>query len=87
MKISSGLSAPVTHNLIIADRSDDGRLAISTILEICPSVDGRIGAWHNSSDRFFVFIIDKRAGVLEPFRRKILSTFCSEFSRSYTLMS
>ena len=62
MKMPSGLPAPVTHNLIIADRSDDGRFAVATILEICPSADDRIGAWHNSIDRFFLFILEQKGG-------------------------
>jgi hypothetical protein len=62
MKIPPGMSATATHNLIIADRSDDGMHAVATILEICPTVDGSIGAWHNSLDRFFLFILEQKSG-------------------------
>lgn len=62
MKIPPGMSATATHNLIIADRSDDGMHAVATILEICPSVDSRISAWHNSIDRFFLFILEQKSG-------------------------
>jgi hypothetical protein len=62
MKIPAGMSATATHNLIIADRSDDGMYALTTILEICPSVDGHISAWHNSNDRFFLFILEQKSG-------------------------
>lgn len=60
MKIPPGMSATVTHNMIIADRSEAGMLAVATILEICPEADGRISAWHNSTDRFFLFILDQK---------------------------
>ena len=56
-----GMSATVTHNLIIADRSEAGMLAIATVLDVCPAVEDRVGAWHNSTDRFILFIIEHKS--------------------------
>lgn len=60
MKIPPGMSATVTHNMIVADRSEAGVLAVVTILDICPEADGRISAWKNSADRFFLFLLEQR---------------------------
>jgi hypothetical protein len=62
MKIPPGISATVTHNLIIADRSEAGMFAVATILDLCQAADDRISAWHNSTDRFFLFIIEQKGG-------------------------
>jgi hypothetical protein len=43
------MSATVTHNLIIADRSEGGMFAVDTILDICPAAEGHIVAWFNRS--------------------------------------
>jgi hypothetical protein len=60
MKIPPGISPTVTHNMIIADRSEAGMFAVATILDICPEADGRISAWHNSTDRFFLFLVEQK---------------------------
>ena len=59
MKLPPGMSGTTTHNLIIADRSEAGMFAVATILDVCSAVDGRIGAWRNSTDRFILFILDR----------------------------
>jgi hypothetical protein len=59
MKIPSEMSGTVRHHLIIADRSEVGMFAVTTILDVCQELDGRISAWRNSTDRFFLFIIEK----------------------------
>ena len=60
MKIPPEMSGAATHNLIIADRSEAGMFAVTTILDVCPAWDDRIGAWHNSTDRFILFILDQK---------------------------
>jgi hypothetical protein len=60
MKIPPGMSATVTHNMIIADRSEAGMYAVATILDICPEASDRISAWHGSIDRFFLFLVEQR---------------------------
>jgi hypothetical protein len=62
VKIPRGMSATVTHIMIIVDRSEAGTSAVAAILEICPEADDRISAWHNSTDRFFLFILDRKDG-------------------------
>ena len=60
MKASPGMAATATHNLIIADRSETGMFAVATILDVCPSANERISAWHNSSDQFILFILEQK---------------------------
>lgn len=55
-----GISATATHNLIIADRSEDGIFAVATILDVCPTSNACIGAWHKSTDRFILFILEPK---------------------------
>lgn len=63
-RMGSGISLPVTCNLIIADRSESGTVAVASILEICPLAGGQISAWRNSTDDFFVFIAEHSSGVI-----------------------
>jgi hypothetical protein len=56
--MDAGLSSTITHNAIIADRSEAGMLAIACILDVCPIADERITAWRQSTDGFFVFICE-----------------------------
>lgn len=62
--MNAGIHLPVTHNLIVVDRSESGMVAIASILEICPLADDRISAWHNSTDSFFVFIAEHANGLI-----------------------
>ena len=67
MKIPPGTSERVTHNLIIADRSEAGMFAIATMLDLCPEADGCINVWRSSTDRFILFVLDyneSRAGSI-----------------------
>jgi hypothetical protein len=52
------MSPTVTHNLIVADRSESGLIAVASILEVCPLADEHISAWQNSTDAFFIFIAE-----------------------------
>jgi hypothetical protein len=54
------MSATATHNLIIADRSEDGIFAAATILDVCPAANAFIRAWHKSTDRFILFILERK---------------------------
>lgn len=65
MKLPPGMSATVTHNLIIADRSEGGMFAVATILDICPAAEGHISVWHGSTDRFFLFILEQKGAHIE----------------------
>jgi hypothetical protein len=60
MKLPPGMSATVTHNMIIVDRSEAGTLAVAAILDICPEADGRISAWYSSTDRVFIFLLEQK---------------------------
>ena len=60
MKLPPGMSATVTHNLIIADRSEDGMFAVATILDFCPAAESHARLWHGSTDRFFLFILEQK---------------------------
>lgn len=60
MKIPSATSGMVTHHLIIADRSEAGMFAVATILDVCQELEGRISAWRNSAERFFLFIVEQK---------------------------
>src|SRR5262245_41625224 len=55
------LADTTTHNLIIADRSEAGMFAVATVLDVCSSVDDRIGAWRNSADQFILLIFDRKS--------------------------
>ena len=61
MKLPPGMAGTTTHNLIIADRSEAGMFAVATVLDVCSAVDDRIGAWRNSTDRFILFILDRKS--------------------------
>lgn len=61
MKIPPGMSAAVTHNMIVADRSEAGMFAVATILDICPAANDCISAWHSSTDRFFLFLVEQKS--------------------------
>ena len=52
--------AAATHNLIIADRSDAGVFAVATILDVCPLAKEGISAWHDSTERFILFILEQK---------------------------
>jgi hypothetical protein len=54
------MAATATHNLIVADRSDDGIFAAATILDVCPAASACIRAWHTSTDRFILFILERK---------------------------
>lgn len=54
------MSATTTHNLIIADRSEDGLFAVATILDVCPAANACIRAWHKSTDRFILFVLERK---------------------------
>lgn len=60
MRIPPGMSETVTHNMIIADRSEAGMFAVATILDICPEANDDISAWHVSIDRFFLFVVEQK---------------------------
>lgn len=60
--MSTGISPGTTHNSIIADRSKSGMIAVASILEICPRADEWIGAWHNSVDGYFLFVLENESG-------------------------
>lgn len=66
------MSATVTHNLIIADRSESGIIAVASILEVCPLADEHISAWHNSTDSFFIFIAEHESGRIGSISAKNL---------------
>lgn len=74
------MSAPATHNLVIADRSEDGIFAVATVLDVCPAANASIGAWHKSTDRFILFILERKddrigsvtAGGLEHLLEEVL---------------
>ena len=53
-----------THNLIIADRSEAGTFAVTTILDVCSAAHDRVGAWRDSSDRFILFIFDRKSDTV-----------------------
>lgn len=53
-------SVTATHNLIIADRSEDGVFAAATVLDVCPAASACIRAWHKSTDRFIVFVLERQ---------------------------
>ena len=59
MKIPPGMSQAVTHRLIIADRSEAGMTEVTRIEELIPVAGKRIGAWRNSTDRFFIFVVEE----------------------------
>ena len=61
MRIPPGMSATVTHNMIIADRSEAGMFAVATVLDICPEVNDRVSAWRDSTDRFFLFLVEQKS--------------------------
>ena len=61
MNIPPGMTGTTTHNLIIADRSEAGMFAVATILDVCSAEDERIGAWRDSTDRFILFLLDRRS--------------------------
>src|SRR5262245_33590773 len=61
MKLPAGLADTITHNLIVADRSEAGMFAVATILDVCSSADHRIVAWRNSADRFILLIFDRKS--------------------------
>ena len=60
MPMPPGVSATATHTLIIADRSEDGIFAVATILDVCPASNACIRAWHNSTDRFILFMLERK---------------------------
>jgi hypothetical protein len=64
VKIPPAISGTATHHLIIADRSEIGVFAVDTISDLCPELDGRISAWRNSTDRFFLFIIEQKGDLM-----------------------
>ena len=37
-------------------------VAVASILEVCPLTAEQIGAWRNSTDRFFIFIAEHDSG-------------------------
>jgi hypothetical protein len=78
MKIPPGISATVTHNMIIADRSEAGMFAVATILDICPEADGRISAWYNSTDRFFLFLVEQKGCRIGSLRVRDLAQLLAE---------
>lgn len=56
-----------THNMITADRTQSGMIAVASILEICPVADGHISSLQGSNDAFFIFIAEhasNRIGAL-----------------------
>lgn len=60
--MDAGISLPVTCNLIVADRSDSGMVAVASILEVCPLAAEQISAWQSSTDRFFIFVAEHDNG-------------------------
>src|SRR5215813_160569 len=64
MKVSVGPPSTTTHNLIVADRSEAGMFAVATISDVCSVVDDRIVAWRDSTDRFILFILDRKSNSI-----------------------
>jgi len=60
--MNADLSLKITHNVIIADRSQSGIIAVASILETCPAANESVRAWHNSTDRFFMFTAEHETG-------------------------
>jgi hypothetical protein len=78
MKIPPGMSATVTHNMIIADRSEAGMFAVATILDICPEANDRISAWHDSTARFFLFLVEQKGCRIGSLTAKDLEQLLAE---------
>jgi hypothetical protein len=78
MKIPPGMVGTTTHNLIIADRSEAGMFAVATIMDVCSAVDDRIGAWRNSTDRFILFILDRRSDSIRSVAARDLEHLLAE---------
>jgi hypothetical protein len=84
-----GMSATATHNLIIADRSGDGIFAVATILDVCPAANACIRAWHNSTDRFILFTLERKddrigsvtARGLEHLLEEVLPELCLDLRK------
>lgn len=52
------MSPTATHNVIIADRSETGAIAVASILTSCPLADDYVSTWRRSKGEFFVFIAE-----------------------------
>jgi len=72
------VSATTTHNLIIADRSDDGIFAVATILDVCPAANACIRAWHKSTDRFILFVLERKDDRIESITARGLEHLLEE---------
>ena len=73
-----GISVTATHNLIIADRSEDGVFAVATILDVCPAANACVSAWHNSTDRFILFILERKDDRIESVTARDLDHLLEE---------
>jgi hypothetical protein len=75
----------VTHNVIIADRSESGMIAVASILETCPTAEECIDAWRNSTDRFLLFIAEHERGRIGSVTARDIGHLLSDVLRELLL--
>jgi hypothetical protein len=86
-RMNAGLSLTITHNVIITDRSESGMIAVASILETCPAGDEHIGAWRNSTDRFFLFIAEHENRRISSMTARDIDHLLSDVLRRLLLIN
>jgi len=84
--MNAEFSLTITHNVIIADRSESGMIAVASILETCPTLDKQVGAWQVSSDRFFLFVGEHESRHIDSLTAKDIDHLLADVLRTLLLV-
>jgi hypothetical protein len=79
--MNAEFSLTITHNVIIADRSESGMIAVASILETCPAAAEYVGTWRKSADRFFLFIAEHKTRRIGSVTARDIDHLLSEVLR------